>query len=78
MSLISVCVALSSGVVFVKWKNKAHLYMFLSTLFGVLPTILFTFKVINMLWFVIILVVANVINFVLYKMFIKFFAKNLE
>ena len=73
--LLSVCVALASFVVFIVWKNKAHFYMFITNILGVAPAVMYSYKVINLVLFIISVILVNVINLLMYKLFISLFAK---
>lgn len=73
--LLSVCVALASLVVYVVWQNEVHLYMFITNILGVVPAILYSFKIISFLWLVILVILVNIVNLVVYKLFIYLFAK---
>lgn len=73
---LSICVAVASLIVYLTWNNEAHLYLFITTILGVVPAILFTLKIINFWGFVIFVIVINIINFFISKLFIKLFAKK--
>lgn len=75
--MLSVCVALASLVVYLTWQNEAHLYMFITNFLGVVPAIFYSFKLISLFWFAALVVIVNIFNFLVYKLFILLFAKKI-
>lgn len=76
--LLSIGVALSSLVVFLVWQNEAHLYMFITNFLAVVPAVLYTYKFISFLIFVLAVIGVNIFNFIVYKLFIYLFANKIE
>ena len=74
--LFSISVALASLVVYLTWQNEAHLYLFITTIISVVPTMFYSFRLISLLWFILAVVLVNLLNFILYRLFVHLFAKT--
>lgn len=74
--ILSVCVAFASIIVFLTWKNEVHLYLFITTFISIVPSVFYTFKLINFWWLTILVVGVNVLNYFVYKLFIYLFANK--
>lgn len=71
--LVGAGAGVSSLILYFVWQNAAHLYIFVTTVIGTIPAVFYTYKVINLLWFVVLVAVTLVINYLLLKLFIWLF-----